>query len=229
MNVCWDALDGSSLFELFQEQNLGPDIAQAAEALMIFWYLSVGIRLSMMFCAHLDPNSVISKLLITRPKSLSPDPTVDRSLQSMRLRSLVTLSMTFAEFFALGLRVTLWIRGRLSSTQQEMMIKNFLFLSAVVGAYGTFTRVDKKNWNSRYILGVLKKPSRLTQVQILRWAFAVSYVVVGAMFSSYLVHVTGRQMWILNVGTDCLLAGVFLLLCREVHNKKVRFCLLLLS
>lgn len=221
VSVCWDALDGSSLFELYQDQDLSPSIATAVKSLMIFWYLSVGARLAMMFCAHLDPNAYLAKVLLTRPKLLSSDPTVDRSLQGMRLRSVVTLVMALAEFFALGLRVTLWVRGTLDSTQQEMMIKNFLFLGAVSGAFGTFGLVSKKNWNSRYIFGILKKPSRMRQVHILWLAFPVSYVVIGAMFSSYLVHVTGDNVWILNVAFDVFLALIFLFVCRNVYNKTI--------
>jgi hypothetical protein len=194
-------------------------MAKSVKTLMIFWYLSVGARLSMMFCAHLNPNSYLSGFLMSRPKSVSHDPTVDRSLQGMRLRSAVTLVMALAEFFALSLRITLWVRGSLSATQQEMMIKNFLFLGAIGGAVGTFGRVKEKNWNSRYVMGIFKKPSRKSQMEIFRWAFAVSYVVVGAMFSSYLVHVTGDRVWILNVACDFILAIVFLIVCQNVYNK----------
>ena len=224
MSVCWDALDGSSLFELYQEQDLSESFSQAVKSLMIFWYLSVGVRLAMMFSAHLNPNSYLSGMLMSQPKSFSQDPTVDRSLQGMRLRSVVTLVMAVAEFFALSLRITLWIRGTLSAVQQEMMIKNFLFLGAVGTAVGTFGRVSKKSWNSRYILGIIKKPSRLTQMRILHCIFPISYVIVGSMLSAYLIHTTGNGKWGINIMFDVILAVVFLVSCRQVHNKKVSAC-----
>jgi hypothetical protein len=216
--VCWDALDGSSLFELFQDQNLSESYAAAARVLMIFWYLSVGCRLAIMFCAHLDPRSALSGWLVTAPLSLSPEPTVDRSLQAMRLRSVVVIVMAAAEFYALGLRVTLWIRGNLSATQQEMMIKNFLFLVAFASAYSTFSLTATRSWNARKIF-CITKPSRGTQVQMLRWSFALSYVVIGAMMSSYLAHVTGNNRWVVNVGSDIVLVVVFLIAFRAVTKR----------
>jgi hypothetical protein len=44
VSVCWDALDGSTLFELLQHVTLSPDMDNSVRFLMAFWYLTIGFR-----------------------------------------------------------------------------------------------------------------------------------------------------------------------------------------
>jgi hypothetical protein len=63
VNVCWDALDGSTLFELLDSglvpglRPLSPSEVSATRFLMGFWYVSVGFRLAFMFLTHLSTAS----------------------------------------------------------------------------------------------------------------------------------------------------------------------------
>lgn len=142
VSVCWDALDGSTLFALLDDKY--PELVplsfaseSAARVLMGFWYLSVGFRLSFMFFAQLSPESWIFRTfyrhIMPPPLSLSRLPTVDRTLQAMRLRALVVMFMSGAEIYAVILRIILWARGSLDSIQQEMALKNLMF---IISAYG---------------------------------------------------------------------------------------------
>jgi hypothetical protein len=87
--VCWDAIDGSTLFELLDNNN-GSDFNASTKAsarfLMAFWYFSVGMRMSIMTLTHLRPSNWIYGKLVTLPFALSPQPTVDRTLAGLRLR-----------------------------------------------------------------------------------------------------------------------------------------------
>lgn len=219
-SVCWDALDGASLFELLREQDLGDNMALAGRVLMIFWYLSVGLRIAVMFWAHLNPSSLIAWALMAQPKSLSPEPTVDRSLQALRFRSLITFLMSGAELFALGFRITLFYQGQLNSLQQEMMIKNFLFLSAIASAYSMLSLTSSRAWNTRQFF-CFQKPSRHVQIKVLRWLFAITYVIVGGLFTAYLVRVEYNYYWFINLGTDFLFIFMFLAIFRNLDSKDV--------
>ena len=105
---------------------------------MGFWYLSVGFRLSFMFFTHLSPSSAIYQRvylsIFPHPLELSRQPTVDRTLQSMRLRALVVMVMSAAEVYAAALRIQLWAAGSLDSIQQEMTLKNIMFIVSAHGA-----------------------------------------------------------------------------------------------
>jgi hypothetical protein len=57
---------------------------------------------------------------------------VDRTLGAITLRTKITLSMAMSQFFAAGLRLSLWKRGQLDTLQQEMMVKNILFLGNII-------------------------------------------------------------------------------------------------
>ncbi len=47
--MCWDALDGSTLYQLIDTSvNLPYSYSVAARVLMGFWYLSVGSRMAIM-------------------------------------------------------------------------------------------------------------------------------------------------------------------------------------
>jgi hypothetical protein len=48
VGVCWDALDGSTLFELIGTPGLRNNSIVAARVLMGFWYASVGVRMAIM-------------------------------------------------------------------------------------------------------------------------------------------------------------------------------------
>lgn len=53
---------------------------------MVFWYCSVGVRMALMLLSHLDPENVWYGRVLMYPLQLAPQPTVDRSLQGIRLR-----------------------------------------------------------------------------------------------------------------------------------------------
>ncbi len=88
VSVCWDALDGSTLFQLLEDSNtdLGFSMDVAIRVLMAFWYLSVGCRMGIMMLTHLAPNSRGYQLVLMAPLQLAPQPTVDRTFQGLRLR-----------------------------------------------------------------------------------------------------------------------------------------------
>ena len=148
MTVCWDALDGSTLYQLISEGQLPGDYDTAARVMMVFWYISVGFRMAFMMLSHLAPSSQLYRFVLSPPLALAPQPTVDRTLQSLRLRSEVIIVMGAAEFFAASLRISLWINGHLrnNSLQQEMAIKNVLFLGSVYGAYSMWTTAKERSW-----------------------------------------------------------------------------------
>lgn len=54
--------------------------------------------------------------------------------------------MSIAEFFAVGIRVALWISGKLDPLQQEMAIKNIFFLASFSGAYGMYQNSIERKW-----------------------------------------------------------------------------------
>lgn len=60
-------------------------------------------------------------------------PTVDRTLQSLRQRSVITLVMSLAELYAMCIRIYLWSLGKLDTLQIEMTVKNCMFLFQVSG------------------------------------------------------------------------------------------------
>jgi hypothetical protein len=243
--MCWDAMDGASLYELLVESNprgeesldqsISSGTAVAARFLMTFWYLSIGIRVAAMYSAHLTCDSPIYKYLLPQPLSLSSKPTVDRTLSGIRLKSLSTALMAAAQFFAAGLRLSLWSSGNLSNLQQEMMVKNILFLLPVGGAVMWIWSTENRDWNTRDIFAFhhqgmnihidLKKPIRTTQMNILRYVFAISYVIVGILMSSLLAQVSpGGAYWYINIATDIILCGVFWKYCENVHNNSRVSC-----
>jgi hypothetical protein len=56
------------------------------------------------------------------------------------------MTMAVADIYAALLRVILWSRGQLDSLQQDMAIKNFLFLVACSGAYDMYINTVQRNW-----------------------------------------------------------------------------------
>lgn len=223
VSVCWDALDGSTLYELLDDTSLGNSTANAVRALMVFWYLSVGVRMAMVILTQLNPTAPIYHYVTTYPFQLDPQPTVDRTLQGLRLRSLVTVSMAFADLFAASIRLKLWIEGKLDPLQQDMCIKNFLFMATVGFAVANFRNTTTRQWNKRAIIEkpphfVLKRPRREIQMQICRWAFVATYMLVSLLLTIILVKVTeSGSKWVGNLLLDAMFSVLFLLYCRNVH------------
>ncbi len=56
------------------------------------------------------------------------------------------MTMACADVYAAILRVILWAKGQLNTLQQEMVLKNFLFLIACSGAYDMYTCTTTRNW-----------------------------------------------------------------------------------
>jgi hypothetical protein len=87
ISVCWDALDGSTLYELLDgNSDLSSSITDSIRALMAAWYVSVGFRMALMFLTNLSPTAHLQQAVITAPFQLAAQPTVDRTLQGLRLK-----------------------------------------------------------------------------------------------------------------------------------------------
>jgi hypothetical protein len=226
--VCWDAIDGSTLYELLDSsQRYSATLTNAIRFLMAFWYLSVGVRMSIMLCTQLSPQAWGNRLLLTAPLQLAPQPTVDRTLQGLRLRAIVIMTMACADFYAAALRIYMWSHGLLDALQQDMAVKNIIFLITFSGAYSMFTNTIDRDWNARELLTspiVLKYPSREKQMLYLRYGFVASYLTIGALLSSILISTQAGQGglgYIANILVDAILCGVFLVYARWVHKKAV--------
>ena len=226
VNVCWDALDGSTFFQLLEgSNNYSYAMDMSIRFLMSFWYISVGFRVGIMHLALCSPGSLINRLILTPVLSLSHVPTVDRTLQGLRFRSMIVITMTFAEVYAIIVRVTLWIKGKLDTLQQEMAIKNIIFLCNIYGAYDMFQSTKYHNWNTRD-LGIgynLKLPRRHTQMKFFKYTFAISYLLEGSLLGSVLVKSSSKSnRWLINVFIDLILVIFFLLYCRKCYNHRVQ-------
>lgn len=161
--MCWDALDGSTIYQLLDANSgisLSTETSNAARALMVIWYLSVGVRMCLMFLVHLPPSSRGYHLVCEQPQSFSSQPTVDRTLQALSMRAEVIILMVFAEVYAAVLRIYLWHEDKLDSIQQKMTIKNLLFIAAMYSAYSLWSTAKNRDWNSRELGFGLRMPSR---------------------------------------------------------------------
>jgi hypothetical protein len=260
LTLCWDAMDGSSLYELITNPNshdntstddtstTSSNIDACARFLMCFWYFSIGVRITLLFCSHLSPSapsstssqSPSSRLLsylfrdTQQPFLHSSEPTVDRTVTAIQFKSYITITMAFAQFFAAGLRLTLWIRGELNNLQQGMMVKNLLFFSQIGTALMWSMSASARNWNSPLYLEtyvsflnyhlVIKKPPRMKQIEFFRYFFMFSYSLTGAMMSGFLSHVPSTyssNLWLLNFFCDLLLCLIFYFTCKRIHSNKV--------
>ena len=68
VSVCWDAIDGSTFYDLLNETQLTRSADIAARFLMVIWYLSVGVRLGLMFLVHLSPDSsIVPQSIMNKP------------------------------------------------------------------------------------------------------------------------------------------------------------------
>jgi len=66
--------------------------------------------------------------------------------------------MSLADMYAIAVRLTLWAQGRLDTLpiQQEMALKNLLFLASMSGAYSYYVNTTARDWNSREIfMGIM--------------------------------------------------------------------------
>lgn len=86
VTVCWDAIDGSTLYQLIESSGISASYQIASKVLMAFWYCCVGLRMAIMLLTHLDPTATAYGMVLMYPLQLAPQPTVDRSLQGIRLR-----------------------------------------------------------------------------------------------------------------------------------------------
>ena len=153
--------------------------------------------------------------------AMSPSPTVDRTVQSLRIRAFIILIMAAAEVYAVGLRIALWSTIGLSSVQQEMTVKNILFLSSVASAYSMWSGAELRNWNRADFFG-FKIPSRLAQLEFYRWLFIISYTLLGIFLSLILIDVaTESNQWVANIGSDFLLTFIFYYYYKFGHVRKV--------
>lgn len=220
VSVCWDALDGSTIFMLLNQGGHSYSVDTGLRILQAFWYLSVGGRTAYMYAIHLPPTSPVYQFLITRPLQLATTPTVDRTLQSLRQRSVVTLVMSLAELYAMCLRIFLWSKGQLDTLQIEMAIKNCLFLFQMYSAADMYFVTNRRDWNSRELGFGLYYPSRERQLSALRAIFVSCYVVQGCLLSVICSKATQESFrWIGNFAVDVILATVFFFYCRNCHLK----------
>jgi hypothetical protein len=56
------------------------------------------------------------------------------------------MTMAIADIYAATIRVILWAKGQLNTLQQEMVLKNFLFLIACSGAYDMYVNTETRQW-----------------------------------------------------------------------------------
>jgi hypothetical protein len=79
--------------------------------------------------------------------------------------------------------------------------------------------------NSRVLLTwpiPINYPKRDLQLVIARWAFVVSYLVIGVLMSDILIEVSRDQRkWTANVALDAVLCLIFIFYCQHVHVKAV--------
>ena len=77
--------------------------------------------------------------------------------------------------------------------------------------------------NSRELGFGVRYPTRDTQRQLFRWAFILSYLLQGALFSAVLVSVSpDKTKWVVNVGFDIAIMAIFAIYFNTVHNQNVR-------
>lgn len=225
VSVCWDALDGATIFELMNDlynngQMTGP-VDAALRVLLVWWYLSVGFRTGVMFISHLPATSWGYKQVMPPPLKLAAEPIVDRTLQALRNRSLVTTVMSFAQFYAAGLRIALWSRHQLSQIQIEMCIKNLAFLYSIYGASEMYNTTKRRDWNTREIAMGIEYPSRVFQLQCSKYVAVTFYLVVGVVTNMYLADVTGDGSWYTATFFDFVLCALFAIYCDRAYRKEV--------
>ena len=187
-----------------------------------------------MSIAFLSPSTYLYRLFLHPALSWSLEPTVDRTLSGLYLRSNITLVMIFPQVFAAILRLYMLITGTLSILQQELMFKNLLFLYTFVSVILIRMMVNQRNWNSRELINCIIpyinchvywiKPKRARQVEIFRYLFIGTYLIIGSLLSSILIQVTAQStLWVNNIATDIICCIVFFFVCRKVHKPTVSY------
>lgn len=114
VSVCWDALDGSTVCQLIDSVVFSRSELASAQFLVVFWYLSVGIRMAIMIAFLLPPDSIIYKRISYQPLQFDEEPTIDRTMQGLRIRTTLIGIMACAELFAAGFRIMLWSQGMIT-------------------------------------------------------------------------------------------------------------------
>jgi hypothetical protein len=224
VSVCWDALDGATIFalmnDLYNAGEMTTSVDYALRILLVWWYLSVGARTGVMFISLLPASSWGYKQIMPPPLTLAKEPIVDRTLQALRNRSLVTTVMSLAQFYAAGLRIALWSRRQLNQLQIEMCIKNLAFLYSTYGASEMYNTTKRRDWNTREILpGLIEYPSRLLQLQCAKYVAVVFYLVVGVVTNLYLAEATGNNLWYTSSLFDFVLCALFMTYCDRAYRR----------
>ena len=68
----------------------------------------------------------------------------------------------------------------------------------------------------------IKYPLRSTQLQMCRYSFVASYLLVASLLSAMLVLSTAQQeRWVANLAVDVLLSVLFLVYCKNANRHEV--------
>ena len=225
--VCWDAVDGATIYELFYDLHeaghLSTGLSIALRVLLAFWYVSVGCRTGAMCLCHLPAAAKGYRFVLPMPLSIASNPSVDRTLQGLRSRSVIILINGCAELYAMILRCVLWARGWLSELQTEMAIKNIAFLYTVYSAYDMYSTTKLRNWNSTELGCGYHIPSRDSQLTFFRYSFMFCYLIQGILMSLLLSNVTPNSQanrWQTNTGLDIFIVVFFYFYCRHCHVRR---------
>jgi len=131
--------------------------------------------------------------------------------------------MACADLFAGCLRIALWTEGKLTALQQDMCIKNMMFLMTIHSAVYNYKNSVDKIWNARDLLTypfVLRYPRIVVQIELFRYFFVFSYLSIGAMMTSILLNVVSSSdalYWIANMAVDCGLVLLFVVYAKNAH------------
>jgi hypothetical protein len=224
VSVCWDAIDGATIYELLFDLEAAGELTESINIslrfLLCFWYLSVGFRTAIMFMMHLPAGSYGFTIFMPMPLQLAREPTVDRTLQALRNRSLIVVTMAIAEIYAAILRIILWSKNLLSQLQIEMAIKNLTFLISIYSASEMYNTTKRRDWNTREIFGNLKYPSRYDQIQCGKWFFIVCYWTQSFLMNYMLAQVSpNSNMWYWAEFFDITLLILFWKTCSNACRK----------
>lgn len=132
--------------------------------------------------------------------------------------------MAFADFFAAALRIYLWSEGKLDALQQDMAIKNIVFLITFSSAFYMCGYTVTRDWNTREVMSYPFKiyyPSRETQLVWLRYLFIASYLSVAIALTCMLIEVTGNNRWLANIFFDIVFCIGFYVYAQNIHRKEV--------
>ncbi|RYH20483.1 hypothetical protein EON65_23325 [archaeon] len=145
-------------------------------------------------------------------------------------RSFVVMVMAFADFFAAALRIYLWSEGKLDALQQDMAIKNIVFLITFSSAFYMCGYTVTRDWNTREVMSYpikLYYPSRETQLVWLRYLFILSYLSIAISLTYMLIEVTSNNRWLANIFFDIIFCLGFYFYAENIHRKEVTTCVLL--